>query len=339
MEEQSTHSKYLRLEPYAHALLWIFVLVYPYIKFIEREGGYPMSFAHELNALFFKMTISYFLYFWFFPKQKNKKVILIAFLVFIINALLYECFDQFFHGGFSNIWNHLMAKSFTYISFGIGFFTVYSIKKLYRKQAEIELLTQEKQNAQLQALKANVNPHFLFNTLNTVYASALKKDDKTPDLILKLSDGFRYVLHEGKKDFVSIGQELEHLNGYIQLQQERLSTKVHVDFATDIDNEMQPIAPLLLIGFIENSFKYTSIMKGQQHLIEIRITLTQGLLRFTCKNPFVESKLQELDIEWKESGTGIKNTRERLDLLYPEKYQLQAESKQQQFEVQLEIQL
>lgn len=340
MEEQNLYRKYLKLEPYFHLLLWVFVFIYPYIKFIEREGGYPMSFAHELNALFFKITISYFLYFWFFPKQNKKKYLPIALLAFIINALLYEYFDQqFFHGDFSDIWNHLIAKSFTYVSFGLGFFTLHSIKTSYKKQAEIDRLILEKQTAQLQALTAKVNPHFLFNTLNTVYANALKKDDKTPGLILKLSDGFRYVLHEGKKDYVTIAQELGHLADYIELQQERLSAKVQVQSETQVDTQEQQIAPLLLIGFIENAFKYTSVLKGNGHLIEISIILKSGLLHFTCKNPFEESMLQDMDLDWKESGTGIKNTRDRLDLLYPRKYQLETESKHNQFEVQLDIQL
>ncbi|MCE7991492.1 MAG: histidine kinase [Roseivirga sp.] len=339
MEKQLTFRKYLKLEPYLHVLLWVFVLIYPYVKYIEREGGYPMSFAHELNALFFKMTISYFLYFWFFPKQKKKRDFLIAFLVFVINALLYESVDQLFHGGFSDVWNHLLAKSFTYASFGIGFFTVHSVKKSYIKQAEIDRLILEKQTAQLQTLKAKVNPHFLFNTLNMVYANALRKDDKTPELILKLSDGFRYVLNEGEKDYVSMAQELDHLNDYIHLQQERLSAKVNVQVDINIDDPKQLIPPLLLIGFIENAFKYTSVLKGTCHSIAIGITLNNSLLHFTCKNPFEERMTQSYDQDWNESGTGIRNTQERLDLLYPEQYNLEIRKANHLFEIELEIQL
>ncbi len=337
MERQFTLGKYLKLEPYLHALLWIFVLIYPYIKYIERKGGYPMSFAHELNSLFFKMTISYFLYFWFFPKKNKKQYIPLVILAFITNILAYEYFDQLFHGGFSNVWNHFIASSLTYASFGIAFFAIYSVKHIYQKQAEIDRLTLEKQNAQLQTLKAKVNPHFLFNTLNTVYANALKKDDKTPELILKLSDGFRYVLHEGEKDFVTMGQELNHLNDYILLQQERLAAKVNVLTDIHIDDEKQLIPPLLLIGFIENTFKYTSVMKGNGHRIEIGIKLQERLLHFTCKNPFEESNQEQLRQD--ESGIGIKNTKERLELLYPEQYKLEIRKENGLFQVELEIQL
>lgn len=337
MQQPFTFGKYLKIEPYLHVLLWVFVLIYPYIKFIEREGGYPMSFVHELNSLFFKMTISYFLYFWFFPKENKKKYWPLVLLAFIINVVAYEYFDQLFHGGFSNIWNHFTASSLTYASFGIAFFAIYSVKNGYKKQAEIDRLTLDKQSAQLQTLKAKVNPHFLFNTLNTVYANALKKDDKTPELILKLSDGFRYVLHEGEKDFVTIGQELNHLNDYIQLQQERLSAKVDVQADFNMDDEKQLIPPLLFIGFIENAFKYTSVMKGNGHRIEIGIALKERLLRFTCKNPFEESNKEQLNQD--ESGIGIKNTQERLDLLYPEQYKLEIKKENGLFEIELEIQL
>lgn len=338
MEKQLTFGKYLKIEPYLHVLLWFFVLIYPYIKFIEREGGYPMSFTHELNSLFFKMTISYFLYFWYFPKKNKGKYIPVVLLVLIANVLAYEYFDQLFHGGFNDIWNHLIANSLTYLSFGVAFFAIYSVKNIYRKQAEIDKLRLEKQNAQLQGLKAKVNPHFLFNTLNTVYANALKKDDKTPELILKLSDGFRYVLHEGEKDYVTIEQEMAHLNDYIQLQQERLTSKVDVWVEMHTDDPKQLLPPLILIGFIENAFKFTSLLKGNGHLIQISIALDQKLLHFNCRNPFAESMMAH-DPNWKESGLGLKNTKERLDLLFPGKYDLAISNADHLFEVNLEIQL
>ncbi len=339
MEKQFTFGKYLKAEPYLHVLLWFFVLIYPYIKYMEREGGYPMSFLHELNSLFFKMTISYFLYFWFFPKEHKKKYIPVVVLVFVANVLAYEYFDQLFHGGFRDIWNHMIANSLTYLSFGVAFFAIHSVKNTYRKQAEIDKLRMEKQNAQLQGLKAKVNPHFLFNTLNTVYANALKKDDKTPELILKLSDGFRYVLHEGDKDYVTIEQEIAHLTDYVQLQQERLSAKVDVHLEIQTDNPKQLIPPLILIGFIENAFKFTSVLKGTGHLIEIGIVLREKLLSFTCSNPFAEKQTDHDRPDWKESGLGLKNTRERLELLFPGKYTLEINHDDHPFKVDLEVQL
>ncbi len=339
MESKSIYQKFLKIEIYFHVLLWSSVLIYPYIKYLEKEGGYMMSLPHELNSLFFKMTISYFLYLWFFPKKNKTKYILIVILVFIANTIAYEYFDRFFHEGDTHFWIHFIANSLTYLGFGVVFFTIYSVKNVYQKQVEIDRLIQEKQKAEIKVLKAKVNPHFLFNTLNTIYANALKKDDKTPSLILKLSNTFRYVLHEGQKEYVSLDQELQHLNDYINLQEERLSNKITVNFSQHVDNEKQKIAPLLLISFVENAFKYSSSIKGQNHIIKIIINVKGNILSFLCQNPFEENIKETIDNEWKESGIGIRNTKERLMLLYPKKHQLQIIKAENQFKIKLEIQL
>lgn len=339
MNSENIYQRFLRFEPYYHVLLWCMVLFYPYIKYMGKEGGYVMSFSHELNSLLFKMTISYFLYLWFFPKKNIKKYFPVAIFAFVLNAALYEYFDRFFHTGETHFWKHFVANSLTYLSFGVVFFTVYSVKNVYRKQVEIDQLKQEKQQAEIKALKARVNPHFLFNTLNTVYAHALKKDDKTPDLILKLSDGFHYVLHEGQKEYVTIGQEQRHLKDYINLQEERLAKKVSVHYTQDIDDKEQKISPLLLIGFVENAFKYTSMLKGSDHVIQINLRLRRNQFSFSCVNPLNNNSAIEIDEEWRESGIGIKNTKERLALLYPEKHRLKIEQANDHFSVNLEIQL
>ncbi|AWX45835.1 Histidine kinase [Flagellimonas maritima] len=327
------------MEPYFHGLLWCVVLFYPYMKYMGREGGYPMSFLHELNSLFFKMTISYFLYVWYFPKKKQLKYLPILLIVFVLNVLGYEYIDNYFHPQLHDFWLDFVSQSLTYIAFGFVFFTIFIIKRSYKKQLEIHQLTQEKQQAEIRALKAQVNPHFLFNTLNTIYANALRKDDKTPELILKLSDGFRYMLHEGQKEFVTIEQEIQHLKDYVHLQKERLAKKVIVNFSTNIDDETQQIAPLLCIGFVENAFKYTSILKGEGHKIDMNIKLQNKKLSFLCNNPFNDKAVEEINVDWKESGVGIKNTENRLQLLYPENHTLEVREEKQVFNVKLEMQL
>jgi len=339
-ESNDIYHKLLKIEPLCHVFIWSIVLFYPYIKYAGREGGYMMSFTHELNSLFFKMTISYFLYLWYFPKKNRLKYLPLVVAAFLINTILYELMDGFFHEDLDHVWMHFMANLLTYFSFGVVFFTIFSLKKLYKKQIEIDALVQEKQQAELKALKAQVNPHFLFNTLNTIYANALKKDDKTPDLILKLSDSFRYLLHEGQHETVAIHKEIKHLRDYMNLQQERLSNKVKVEFSCNIHNKESRIAPLLCIGFIENAFKYTSILKGENHLIVVNMKLdSDNQIIFQCENPFDINERQELDFNWKKSGVGIKSAQKRLQLLYPEKHQLKITKEDEKFTVLLKVQL
>ena len=313
------------------------VLFFPYIKYIERDGGYVMSFVHELNSLLFKITISYFLYLWFFPKKNKLKYIPIVIIVFITNAITYQFVDYFFHPEANNYWLQFVANTLTYLSFGIVFFTIYVVKNTYKKQLEINKLVQEKQQAEIDLLKSRVNPHFLFNTLNNIYANALKKDDKTPDLILKLSDSFRYVLHEGQKKQVTIDKEISHIKDYISLQEERLSTKVNVSFLEDIHDSQKQIAPLLLIPFIENAFKYTSTLKGNKHPITVKTILNKEQFYFYCENICNKNKISEIETNWKESGIGIKNTKKRLQLLYPKQHQLLIEENDNLFKVTLTI--
>ncbi|WP_103068199.1 sensor histidine kinase [Aquimarina sediminis] len=341
-KKENAYFQFLKLEPLIHIVIWVMVLFYPYVKYFGKEGGYNMPFTHELLALFFKMTISYFLYFWFFPKNNKKKNVVILLLFFLINLAVYEWLDGFYHNQFlesccRHYWKHFFANSLTHTSFGIVFFSIYSMKKLYKKQYELDTLNKEKRRSELQALKAQVNPHFLFNTLNTIYSSALKKEDKTAEMILKLSGNFRYLLHEGQKEEVPIKKEIRHIKDYVSLQEERLSSKVKVDFNVTIDNVEQNIAPLLLISFIENAFKYTSLLKGSNHNIIIRIELKDGVFGFCCINPYNRTIEEDIDNEWKESGIGISNTKKRLQHLYPNKHELQIDDKEDVFKVTLKI--
>ena len=304
-----------------------------------QEGGYMMSFAHELNSLVFKMSFSYFLYLWFFPRLRMVRYIPIALIILAMHILLYNYFDSFFHGPYQFSWKQSVASGLTYVSFGVLFFALFSIREGYEKQIIIERLHQEKQEAELKVLKAQLNPHFLFNTLNTIYANALKKDDKTPDLILKLSDSLRYVLHQGEKKQVPIKEEIQHLEDYINLQQERLSEKINVLFSKSIDEKEIQIAPLLLISFVENAFKYTSILKGFNHQIEIKLILENGTLFFQCKNPYNEDQIVDNDPNWGRSGIGIESTQKRLKLLYSGRHRFNIKRSRGIFIVNLKIQL
>lgn len=306
---------------------------------MEREGGYFMTFAHELNALVFKMSISYFLYFWFFPKLNQKKSIPLAVLALLSNAGLYEYVDGFFHPHDPHFWQHFATNLLTYLSFGIIFFTLFSVKNLYRQQMKVDALTKEKKQAEMSALKAQINPHFLFNTLNTIYANALRKDENTPELILKLSDGFRYLFHEGQQEYVSLQREVQHIKDYIHLQEERLSDKVKVDFSTNINSSTKQIAPLLLIPFVENAFKYTSLLKGENHHIQISIKAIGNDFSFQCVNPFDTTAQHETDASWAASGVGITNVKKRLELLYPERHLLKIAETQNRYSVNLELNL
>ncbi len=307
-----------------------------------KEGDYQMSVFHEMNALLFTMIPTYIVYFWFFPLKNKGKYVFLVVLLFFINSFVFEFFHKFFHlenHHHTYQWKQFESSITTYLAFSFVFFGLYSSKKLFRKQAELEAITRDKNRAELEGLKAQINPHFLFNTLNAIYTSALKKDDKTPEMILKLSDSFRYIISEGQQEKVALKKEIAHLKNYIDLQKERLTNKILVDWKEDIDNYEQKIPPLLLISFVENAFKYTSILRGQEHIIKIEIILKNREFLFYCENPCYKSYEIDIESDWKNSGIGIKNTKQRLSLLYSKKYQLNITNNTELFKIKLKIQL
>lgn len=299
-----------------------------------------MGLGHELVSLVFNMIPVYVMYIWFFPLKKKRKIAPLIILFFIGLAFVEFYIDGFFHAGdYHNYWAGILTNVISYASLTLLFFALYSIKQLYLKQKELDEVTVKNQEAELRVLKGQINPHFLFNTLNTIYASALEKDDKTPDMILKLSDSFRYILTEGQKNSVPLKKELGHIKDYINLQEERLSDKIIVDWKEDIDDYERAIPPLLLISLVENVFKYTSMLKGEGHSIFLKVKLDKRKLTFYTENPFKEGAEKELDPEWKESGIGLDNTKKRLQLLFPNKYKMKIEKTDKIFKVLLTLEL
>ena len=148
----------------------------------------------------------------------------------------------------------------------------------------------------------------------------------------------QYLLHDGQKEFVTLGEDIEHLKNYIGLQEERLSNKIKVNYKEEVDNYDQPVTPLLLIAFVENAFKYTGLLKGGLHEITIEVRMLEGKLHFFCQNPFDVKLNGQMESEWKESGIGISNTVKRLDMLFRDNYTLEI-SREEVFQVKLNIDL
>jgi hypothetical protein len=176
---------------------------------------------------------------------------------------------------------------------------------------------EEKYKAELSFLKAQINPHFLFNTLNGIYVLATRKAENTAPAIMKLSSIMRYVISEGHHNYVSLHKELGYISDYIDLQKMRLSEKTQVDYKTEVDNNNLNIAPLILIPFIENAFKH-GISTEKLGVIRIHILVENGKLQMEVEN----NKYQQVLKEEEKSGIGVNNTRKRLELLYTSKFEL-----------------
>ncbi len=322
-----------------HLTFWVFYLFFPYVKSIT--SGYTYIFSNELINLVFGMAIFYVTYLLILPSKK--KIVNSILLVVLFVALGYanlKLHNAILKGKHEEpFWYYGLGYFSTYMVLVLFSYVLYAVKKGYEQQQIIERANIEKQQAKLSSLKAQINPHFLFNTLNMIYSSALKKEDKTSEMILKLSDNFRYLLQRGQENAVSIQEDIVHVRDYVSLQKERLAHKIQVNFSTDIDDENQVIAPLIFLPFIENAFKYVSSIKGSQHPIRISVNLKGKKLTFECENPFSANSKNHMDVNWQESGIGIENTKKRLDYFYKENYKLDITKEGNIFKVMLQIQL
>jgi hypothetical protein len=199
----------------------------------------------------------------------------------------------------------------------------------------LETARQEKLNAELSYLKSQINPHFLFNTLNVIYAQALQEEaEQTASSMLKLSGMMRYVVTEASNDYVSLEREIAYINDYIQLQRYRLAPNVRLEYIAPSQVPALQIAPIILVPFIENAFKY-GVNPEENSDIYISISVEDSVLKLVVRNNMVSVR----HFEEHYSNQGISNTRNRLSLLYPGLHELNIKQSEQQFIVELTINL
>lgn len=211
------------------------------------------------------------------------------------------------------------------------------LKKWWLKQKEAAQASKEKISAELQLLKAQVHPHFLFNSLNNIYSFALEGSAKAPEMIQKLSGLLHYMIYECKLPQVPLEKELNMLDDYISLEKIRYGEPLRIEMHMHLDRCHHMIAPLLLIPFVENSFKHgTSKMLADPYVL-LTVTVKEGILYFNLTNS-KPSGLEEISFN-SNCGIGLKNVKKRLDLLYPGKHELQIINHESSYSVWLKIDL
>lgn len=189
----------------------------------------------------------------------------------------------------------------------------------------------EKLSAELSFLKAQINPHFLFNTLNNIYSLAVTKNEKTAESIMRLSNIMRYITDDAMVDFVPLQEEVACINDYIELQRLRLTGKTHIDFSIIGSTEDRQIAPLLLMTFVENVFKY-GVSNHEESAILISLLCEEGTITFNTRNK-VFNKGDGLVRQ----GVGVANAQKRMAHLYPGRHALQVNEKDNIYTVTLVI--
>ncbi|MBN1985340.1 MAG: histidine kinase [Prolixibacteraceae bacterium] len=328
-----------RIKPKAilyHLLFWIGVwfFFYYFFSYNSDDTVYITWFSSCLLPV--TMMVTYFLVYFLIPRYLlTKKYVLFAlysfytlvFSSYIIVLVIYGCL--IFLLSFNISVMPPMSKNFFFILILVflvsgmvsfisllnhNFKTLSKNRELQNKILETQLQLKEQE---LHYLKMQIHPHFLFNTLNTIYGFALKQSVQTPEIILKLSNLLDYILYQVNKPRVSLKEEVLHIREYAELEKIRFKDTLKVIFVSDeIDDKIQ-IAPMLLIPFVENAFKHGNLVEGFLH-IEIKVAVKNDNLTFIVRNTFVD----ENEKENRNSGIGLENIQKRLDLNYKGNYNL-----------------
>ncbi|MDP4201823.1 MAG: histidine kinase [Bacteroidota bacterium] len=324
-----------------HIAYWIGVVTFFTLLWGTRYRNYWVCFYNELVFLPIKLGMTYFTLYYIIPRLLFRgeylKTGVASLLTMVGGGLLQRTLVYFsvipllgvsdMHVGLfdpTEILSHIInTTSVMIIPVAI---------KLYKfsleKENRILLLSQEKTMAELQFLRSQIQPHFFFNVLNDLYAMALKKSDRTPEMILKLSDLMRYVLQESRAEMVPVEKELAYLHNYIDLEKLRYDKRFSVDFEIVGDTSSCRIPPLLLLPFVENAFKHSTIHNAEGAWISIKLEVNPKKLFLKVNNSF------DPDIGRKNnlcSGIGIENVRQRLDIIYYGRYSLDIHNTETQY--------
>jgi LytS/YehU family sensor histidine kinase len=266
-----------------------------------------------------------------------------AFLVIFFGYIIGEFQHYIEPAGSSETYGALLFMMILYTGaryFRIGTQQQMQLKEAEEKRIKVEMelkeLEAKQSQAELNLLKSQVNPHFLFNSLNSIYSLILNESDIAADAVMKLSDLMRYLLESSKKRKVLVKHEFDFLQNYIDLEIIRLGKKAKVSSRFKGDFSGKIISPLLLIPFIENCFKHGIGLSSKDNVIDIKIDMTESRILLVARNNIAP---QRINPAAKKSGTGIENVKKRLELLYPGKHDLKIETSEKEFVVNLSIEI
>ena len=316
--------------------MWMFLVK---VEMLGIEG----AFTHTLLNFGMWVALFYvhgrFLVNPFFESKKYLhfgigSIVLIAFYSLIrfnvINPLLASFYPQYSKLSIENLRYSIVLMSILVLIVSTLF---HLLINRYRKERKSQLLIQEHQAAQLQFLKAQINPHFLFNTLHNIYSLSIIQSTKTPQMVLQLSDLLRYVIYESQNKKVSLLRELRQIEKYIALFQLKNEHPVNIRLEKEGSIESQKIEPMILIPLVENIFKHCDFETNEKAFAKIQVQIKVDKLHFHTMN----TKNDESQQKDKVGGVGLNNIRKRLALNYPNQHELIIKDWEDTFEVNLKI--
>lgn len=332
-----------------HLLLWLLVIIFYTLFFGHQSGNYNYTFLFVMMLLPITIGTSYFFIYYLIPKYFDKKRYG-KFLLYSIYTLLASVYLEVM-AAFSMVFLFIFGDGapldattidiyFLIVAMFFVVLFVISIKLLktwYQKQQVLKEVTQQKLEAELKMLRTQIQPHFLFNSLNSIYSLALSKSEKTPEMVLKLSEILDYLLYECDVDEVFVEREAHILQNYLDLQQMRFGSRVTVEFISDIKDKSAKIAPMILLPFVENSFKHGVSASRDPVEIDIKLQTVQSQFLFEISNDVPRNR--DGKKETNHGGVGLPNISRRLEVVYAGRHNLEIKNEDHRFSVSLHLEL
>jgi len=344
-------NSYSKFKISTHLLFWFCSIVFAISAFyVASDHKLILNSNLVLRAFIpnigFALAV-YFNIYLLIPKfLKNKSYIFYTFWLIVllaISAVLIQVIFVYFleTRNFADQFRTMFSSHFFTALFYVGITSLFKFVKDWIELQEMTLkitqIEREKLEAELNTLKSQLNPHFLFNSLNNIYSLALINSPQTPEIILKLSDLMRHVLYESRENFISVKKELNFLKNFIELQKIRLNNEIEIHYSVEGDIPDKRVIPLIFEPFIDNAFKHGLRNPAPSPYIHVFINFQPEILRFKIENNFDCTQHAKAS---KSSGIGLKNIERRLEFLYsPDEYKYEIVRTDNTFTIRLELKL
>jgi LytS/YehU family sensor histidine kinase len=335
----------LSLRPVYHALFWVVLLSVNIYNGFQAVNDPVFVISNELLNMFFYGVLVYTNLYYLIPNYLAKHAIIYLGLVLVACAIATPIEVLVFYLKFFNSETYrisLVSKQLD-VYFDNVLITLLStllrvIMDWWRYQNEKQRLLTQTIQSELRFLKSQINPHFLFNTLNNLYALTLKKSDEAPEIVLKLSEIMRYMLYECNERRVLLSKEIQYIHNYLDLERLRQPKEADISFVTEGSISDQMIAPLIFVPFLENSFKHGLNRHLQSGgFVRLHLRVSGEDLEFVIENSKAENLPRQDHPQ--SGGIGLVNVRQRLKILYSENHSLTVQDEPHRYVVTLQLKL
>ena len=332
-------------EVYVHIIVWICFISFPVALSFSQFGEVHLEF---LPRIVLTPLLTYTNYLFLVPVFLLRKRLWQYILISVVLLVLFNVIvNSYFSAAplsriseFTGVTNVKPLKRMSDAMLAIASFSFFLLggvmgltKDIYKREKLNRIKEMSRKETELQFLRAQLNPHFLFNSLNSIYSLVREKSSEAPQAVITLSELMRYMLYEAKKELVPLTKEIDYIKNFVQLQILRLSDSKNVKLRISGEYDDKLIAPLLLVPFVENAFKYGTDFQGETY-VDINLKVISETLFFTITN-----KIGPYKKDLESSGIGLENIKNRLQILFPEEHSMLITKENGNYSVNLELQL